>query len=213
MAPLLWKEFLEFPPWGSRAATLCSSEDVSSQTDGTLGDNTHRSNRMLQPIMPCLLDYCTCACSPGVCVCEAAHSSSMFSSIFPVSMLIPVDVFSCVADLPPPLCLHSWMQSETFGIPSPEKLSSLVWLLHKNLPPCVLWSVGTCNPVNSRNLCSPWNICCNVAFSCFSSNFGWIKAIECWHSSRFNSSLVYLTIKGDQVSPDEAIILEPESST
>lgn len=36
MAPVLWKEFLELPPWGSRAATLCSSEDVSSQIDGTL---------------------------------------------------------------------------------------------------------------------------------------------------------------------------------
>lgn len=35
MAPVLWKEFLE--SFGSRAATLCSSEVVSSQTDGTLG--------------------------------------------------------------------------------------------------------------------------------------------------------------------------------
>lgn len=43
IAPFLWKEFLELPPWGSRAATLFSSEDVSSQTDGTLREkkNTH----------------------------------------------------------------------------------------------------------------------------------------------------------------------------
>lgn len=36
MAPLRWNEFLELQPCGSRAATLCSSEEVSSQTDGTL---------------------------------------------------------------------------------------------------------------------------------------------------------------------------------
>lgn len=36
MAPLRWNEFLELQPLGSRAATLCSSEEVSSQTDGTL---------------------------------------------------------------------------------------------------------------------------------------------------------------------------------
>ena len=41
IAPFLWKEFLELPPWGSRAATLFSSEDVSSQTDGTLQDKKH----------------------------------------------------------------------------------------------------------------------------------------------------------------------------
>lgn len=36
MAPLRWSEFLELQPWGSRVATLCSSEEVSSQMDGTL---------------------------------------------------------------------------------------------------------------------------------------------------------------------------------
>lgn len=33
------------PPWGSRAATLCSSEDVSSQTDGTLKESHTKTRK------------------------------------------------------------------------------------------------------------------------------------------------------------------------
>lgn len=45
---------MELRPRGSRAATLCSSEDVSSHTDGTLGGKTRQ-----KPHIRLLLSFCT----------------------------------------------------------------------------------------------------------------------------------------------------------
>lgn len=41
-------------------ATLCSSEDVSSQTDGTLGDNTQQDASAHNSLIIGLLYVCLC---------------------------------------------------------------------------------------------------------------------------------------------------------